>query len=355
MKNRTRLNEIIVGAFVLLAFILLIGMTFVIKGSTGPGSYELLIEYEDVVGLDIGSPVLVAGFRRGQVVDMQAELNRGGKPTVIVKVRVAPTIPIYKDASAALKQQGFIGDKQIEIDPGTQSAGEVGKRDTIKGIAFYDFTKAFDGTGAMIEDLHATIRNLKTITSDEGRLAKVDEVLANLASSTRRMDAMLEQNETGLREAIANVRQLSERSVAVAERADQVMVNAETIMGEVSEEVSTTLSEFRATANSIRQRLDGVLERAESVGTNADLLLADGRVELERMSKTLRETSENLNALLGDINAGRGTVGRLVKDPRPFEDLQESMAALRKALLETQDSFYDRTLPYRAGQPVSQP
>jgi phospholipid/cholesterol/gamma-HCH transport system substrate-binding protein len=340
MMQRSQRNEIIVGLFVLLAFVVLLAMTFVIKGSTGPGSYRLQISYDDVAGLDIGSPVFVSGFRRGQVVDMEAAKNEEGNTVVIVTARISPTIPIYKNARAYLRQQGFIGDKQIEIDPGTPEAGKASRTEMIVGVPFRDFTTAFDNVGGVITDLQATMTKVREITTDPERLAKIDTILTNLASSTERLDAMLAENRESLRASLANIETVSARSVEVADRADAILTDA----GAAVQEMRTAVNQAVA---DLRTRMESLMQRADTIGANTDALLVDGRRELERVSENLRVTTENVNRVLEDVRSGKGTVGRLVNDPRPFDDLQESIAALRAVLMQQQDSFYDRTLPYR--------
>jgi phospholipid/cholesterol/gamma-HCH transport system substrate-binding protein len=336
--TQSRKNEITVGVFVLLSFVGLFCLTFVIQGSTGMDPYRLRTQYPNVSGLEIGSPVLVQGFRTGRVVEMTPGSTINGKSTVIVVCEIARTIPIYKNATVNLVQQGFIGDKRLEVDPGTKDAGEVLKDDLIKGIPPSDLNELFKKGEQMMEDLSVTLANVREITSDKERLKKIDDTIANINKSSSELKAIIEENRANVNTTVTNVKDLTEKGNAIAERTDRILNDAETVV-----------ADFKKNAQQVTEKVDKILAKADEAGTNANELLTSSKKEVEELSDSLQATSKSLNDLLGDLNAGKGTVGMLLKDPRPFEDLQQSVAALRRVLLEEQNDYYDRRIPYRGG------
>lgn len=335
MKQSQR-NELIVGAFVLVAGAALFGLTFIIQGSTGMNPYVVNVEFANVSGLEIGSPVLVQGFRTGRVAEMLPGRKDTGEATVVVVTKIARTIPIYKNAKVSLVQQGFIGDKRLEIDPGTEDAGEVVDGETLGSIPPTDLTELFKKGERMMEDLRVTLANVRQITSDQERLKKIDTAIANISDSTTELKSIIEENRENVRLAVSNVQDLSAKGNRIAERADQLLGNADEAM-----------AEFRKSTQDLTKKVDSLLAQADGVGTNANDLLVSSREQVEDVSESLQTTSDSLNKLISELNQGKGTVGMLLKDPRPFEDLQESISAVRKMLLEEQNDLYDHRLPYR--------
>lgn len=342
----SRKSELIVGAFVLLSFMTLMLMSFLIKGGTGPGSYQIRMQYRDVSGLDIGSPVLVSGFRTGQVSRMDATFDQDGNPAVIVTARVGRTIPIYQDAVATMNQQGFIGDKQIEIDPGTPEAGEIERNQMIEARPFSVLTQFLPGGEESFEDVQAILASIREIMADRERLDTIDTVLANLSHATEEITLLVRENRQTLNSTLANVEELSERSLKVAENADHFLENANSQIETFGAELEVLVAEFRETNSQLQTRLNTIGDQAERVGTNAESFLEESRREMEKISRNLTESSDRINQMLREASEGEGTIGMLLRDPRPFNDLQESIAALRGVLLRERETVHDRSVPY---------
>ncbi len=347
MLKRCWKNEIIVGTFVLLALIVLIGMTFIIRGTTGLNPYVVEVEYRNVAGLEIGSPVLVQGFRTGRVSSMEAGLTEDGQPTVVVVATVSRTIPIYRDARASLMQQGFIGDKRLEIDPGTPAAGEIESGARIEGELPTELADLFEEGREMMENLNVSILRVRAILEDQERLEEIDATIRGLRSSTEELQAMIEENRAAIRTATANVQDLSTRGLDLAERAERILENTEGFVDEMSSEALAAMAELRESSRDLTRRADALLADAGEIGENANLLLDTTRAEVSALSESLQTTSRSINRLIESVEAGEGTVGQLFTDPRPFEDLQRSISALRGLLDDTEHRPYDTTIRYR--------
>lgn len=345
--QRSHKNEAIVGLFTLIAIGVLLAMTFIIRGSTGLNPYRVRTTFPNVAGLEIGSPVLVQGFRLGRVVEMLPGTNEDGDSNVIVVMNIARTIPIYEDARVYLVQQGFIGDKRLEIDPGNSRAGEINDGFVLNGVPPADLQELFAKAGEMLDDLSVTLKNVRQFTSDESRIAQIDDTLRNINDSTSKLNAILEENRTSIRTTTENVEELSRRTIALSEQANSVLVQAEENIAQIGDSARTLVADFNSTRLELEARLKTIVERADSVGENANELLITSREEVEDISRILQRTARTLDELLVEVNRGEGTVGRLIKDPQPFEDLSTAIAGMRRVLQQEDQSFYSQRIPYR--------
>lgn len=348
---KSRRNEIIVGAFVLFALGVLIGMTFLIRGSLGMNPYTVEVEYENVAGLEIGSPVLVQGFRTGRVTSMEAGLTEDGEPTVIVICRISRDIPIYRDAQARLMQQGFIGDKRIEIHPGSPGAGEIESATRITGIPSTEMTDLFDEGAVIVDNINAILLHARELLEDETRLAQIDDTLRNLNESSRQINEMIAENRAALRSATANVEDITRQAGELTARLDSILDNAESRVDAIGEESLAAVTELRQSSTDLTRRANALLDDATRVGRNADALLGTTREEVTALSASLQETSRSLNRLLGRVEAGEGTIGQLLADPRPFQDLQSTIARVRGLLDDSESRPYDTRIRYH-GAPL---
>jgi phospholipid/cholesterol/gamma-HCH transport system substrate-binding protein len=115
MKKYTM--ETVVGIFVTLGLIC-IGYMTVKLGNVhilGDDSYPLIAKFTSASGLKIGNPVNILGIEVGRV--EQISMDQANQKAV-VQIRIKNGIKVYDDAIAAIKNEGLIGDKYMNIDPG---------------------------------------------------------------------------------------------------------------------------------------------------------------------------------------------------------------------------------------------
>jgi len=109
--------ETIVGIFVIFGLIF-VGYMTVKLGKVdfwGNNSYSLIAKFTTVTGLRIGSPVNILGIDVGRVEKITMDQ---ANQKAVVEIKIKKDIKIYDDAIAAIKTEGMIGDKYLDIDPG---------------------------------------------------------------------------------------------------------------------------------------------------------------------------------------------------------------------------------------------
>ena len=106
----------LVGILVLIGIILLFYMSFRIGrfGAFGQQGYDISVTLNNANGLDPRSPVQIAGIEVGRIKTIKLD---GYKANVTLLIKKGIKIPV--DSKAAVKTQGTLGDKYVEIIPGT--------------------------------------------------------------------------------------------------------------------------------------------------------------------------------------------------------------------------------------------
>jgi phospholipid/cholesterol/gamma-HCH transport system substrate-binding protein len=341
--RQNRQNEIIVGLFVITALAVLFVMTFLIRGNTGMKPYLITTDFPNVSGLEKSSPVLVSGFRLGRVVTMRPGKKEDGTPTVIVHVRIARTIPIYKNATVDLVQQGFIGDKQLEIDPGTADSGEIENGDHLIGVPPETMGEVYEEARKVMAELQETLVAIREFATDQERLDKIDRTINNIHESTERFDTILADNEKSIKEIVRNVNEASRNTRDVAEKLDELMENVEEKISDVGDEAQGAIQDIRKSTQKIADRADKILDQTNGISDNANELLVTSRQEVQELSTSLQQTSDSLNKIFDRLNAGEGTIGQLLNDTQPLEEFRESLNSLKGFLYESGDPFFSET------------
>ena len=125
----------------------------------------------------------------------------------------------------------------------------------------------------------------------EQNAANIEGTMSHLNSITGSVNGMLLSQRANLESAVANLTRFSEMLGENSPRMDSIILN---------------LSNFT------------------------------DQIQRENLAGALDSTLMNLNAILARVNAGEGTVGQLVSDPRLYESLNEATANLASLLANLQ-------------------
>jgi len=112
--------------------------------------------------------------------------------------------------------------------------------------------------------------------------------------------------------ALANLRQTSERL-------DRTLIEVESLVSSEKPMVSATVSNFQAfsaTLTPLSAQVGALVSHADSLLVRADSLISTNESSLREALGGLRDASLSVRDITQDLQAGRGAVGALLKDPK---------------------------------------
>ena len=142
--SRTERREFATGALATLVIVaILIGSAMANRRSEGAtGAFQVTAAFVRVDGINVGSPVRVAGMEIGKVAKMRLdEQNRA-----VLTLEFPQALDLSEDSSAAIQTDGLFGSKFVEVQPG-------GAEDLIKSGGRISYVQ----DSVILEDLIATI------------------------------------------------------------------------------------------------------------------------------------------------------------------------------------------------------
>jgi phospholipid/cholesterol/gamma-HCH transport system substrate-binding protein len=173
-------KEVRLGIFVVLTLAILFGGVFLI-GNTETlfkPTYRVKAEFQTVAGLSNGADVRVGGIHEGTVRNIALPKQPDGKVTVVMDLQRATRDIVKKDSLAAIKSEGLLGDKYIEVSFGSKEAERLKNGETIGSEPPLDISdllsktnQILDTTKTAMEGAQETVDNLQSITSkiDHGK------------------------------------------------------------------------------------------------------------------------------------------------------------------------------------------
>ena len=135
MKTEAKVGLLFIGSLVLIAiFAYYMGLF-----NPFSSSYQLNVMYNYAGGLEEGSPVRVMGIKVGKVkkieFDSQFKMPNGGevKLRILISIEKKAWTSIRKDSQFFINLSGVIGEKFLEISPGSEAAPPFQNNDVVRG------------------------------------------------------------------------------------------------------------------------------------------------------------------------------------------------------------------------------
>ena len=312
MRRSTPLTweELRVGLLALASLVLLAaGIVFIGRvGHVFGERYRLVTFMQSGAGLTPGAAVQLAGQNVGQVerIDwIEPDERPPSGATVALSLAVNREVQeqIRADSRARLRTQGLLGDRVVDIRPGSSGTRVLEPGDTLRASEPLDYQEILEKASGAVTELSELTRSLEELTrgalQGEGSLGRLvtDETLyrrlTGLSAELERFLARTSEGEGSLGQLMTD-RRLYDRLVALTTSLDSV--SARVARGEGTLGRLVTDDSLYAELTSVAARSDSLLRRLERGEGSAGRLMEDERL-YEEMLKTLTD----FNALLAAI------------------------------------------------------
>jgi phospholipid/cholesterol/gamma-HCH transport system substrate-binding protein len=350
-------TELKVGVFVLLGLGVLGYLSLNVSDAPtqSSGGITVTAYFDNVAGLVRGAEVRAAGVRVGRVQGI--ELERG---KARVELELFPGVKLPRDSQASISSLGLLGEKYVEIKPGTfdlqpggtptaragaggAGGGQGGGADVevrVGGGALREGdvivvqpTRGLEEIGNLASEIGDDVkiivgevrravgeaednRVLAILASLERFSASLERVVAqnergierivgNVEQSTETLRELLAQNRQNVDRSLGNVASITERMDRLLERNDESVTALVGNLRELSGALRETLSENREaigeTIGNVRSTSAALDERLPQVLSRLDSVMA-------RVDRLLEHNSEGISASVTNVRAATGQV-----------------------------------------------
>jgi len=254
--------------------------------------------FQNVNGLVSGSPVWMAGVEVGNVKSVKfVHLDSLRQIKVICRVKKSVWVGLTQDAGVQLGTIGFVGDKFLEIVPGTIGKPPIEEMGVVRtlhvgsaGEMFKAGEEAMDNAATVIQELDTMLTRMNRGDGTLGRLANDEELytgMTKLIGNLTKLVGSLEANQ--------------ERLVASIEKTSDALSD---VSGQVSKNTGT---------------LGKVIN---------DPALYDN----------LTATSAQLDSIMLKINSAEGTLGLFVNDTALYSEFTNLMVRVGNLVTDIEEN-----------------
>ena len=255
-----------------------------LKGKDLFTNYKTLyVVYDNVEGLAASAPVTINGLVVGKVTAITIQNNTG---KLQVELQIKSDFPISKSSQVAIYEPGLIGGKQIQIIPNFEDKNLAVTGDTLNG-------EVKKGLTTLVGDQLAPLQD------------KVEKMIVNADLLINNLNSILDtKTKENLKGSIANLNQ--------------------------------TLAEFNGAAKNInaiivsnKENLNGTLKNFNKV-SNDFTMISDSlsKANIGKMVSSLEKTLVNVDKLMSEVQSGKGTIGKMMKDESLYNNLDKTSKEL---------------------------
>lgn len=280
-------KEIKTAVLVIVSIFLFIwGYNFLKGKDLFDSTTRVYVVYDNVAGLVNSAPVTLNGLAIGKVNSITIQPD--GK--LLVEMQINTDFPISKSSIAEIYDSGLVGGRQIAIKPNFQDKNYIKSGDYLKASSKLGLT---DALAQQLEPLQYKVQKL--LDNADVLFTNVNEIL----------DEKTKQN---LKNSISELKKtLSEFS-------------------EVSKNINGLVADNKPKLNSMISNFD---KTVANFSTMSDSLVS---ANLGQTVRNLEKTLVNVDKIMTDIEQGKGTMGKLMKDDAMYTNFTNTSKELELLL-----------------------
>jgi phospholipid/cholesterol/gamma-HCH transport system substrate-binding protein len=300
--------------------------------------------YENVAGIEPSSPVVLNGYKIGQVKDVHIFEEDQTKIIIVLNIN-DEHVSIPKDSEFQIYDSDLFGGKAIRLILGDSSVFAMNK-DTLIGSLALGLTESIkqeiEPLKAKTSELFSTLDSMMTklnLAMQDPRtkeipmlFADIQETLRNLKTSTGNFSSVMDAGGPRLLEILNNAQSISENLKANNQKLSKVIGNFETISDSISKaNIGATITKVNHAVNGLQQFVDDVNQGKGSLGK---------LTQSEALHNELVAASKSLNLLIDDINKNPkkyvhfSVIGRKDADGFSDKELEQIRSEINKLKIE---------------------
>lgn len=281
-------REIKTAILVISAILLFIWGYSFLKGRDLFNSYTTLYaEYDSVEGLSPSAPVTINGLVIGKIEQITIDPNTG---KLLVEMQIKTDFPISKKSLATIYEPGFIGGKQIAIEPDFSDKTTIEQGDKLVGNVRLGMTESLSKKLVPLQD-------------------KIEKLLVNADNMLTSVNTILDKNtQENIKKSLAELSKTMEQF-------HQASAGVNSLIADNKTQIKGMVANFNKVSGNFSKISDSI-----------------NKADLGKTIKSLNTTLAKVNGIMAGLEAGNGSMGKMLKDDAFYTNLSKTSKELELLL-----------------------
>lgn len=281
-------KKIKVGLFIVAGFVMFVVAIFVLGGKDNlfTPTFNLKSEFESVAGLKSGSSVRLNGIVVGKVDGVDIETSQ----KVLVSMTLEKSIQkfVKKDSKVTIGSDGLVGNKVIDITPGTPGAPEIMDGEMLASIKPVEVADIMNSLKESSDNASDVTKDLSEIT---GKVNSGQGTLGQLVNN----DTLYRSIDTTFRSFASYSGQLNVVFGKITNTVDNVSGDLDKLTTEINK-ITKDISEIVRKMNS-NESIVGTLLTDTSFANNLKELMLNANMTTQNLENGSFSFAQNMEAL----------------------------------------------------------
>lgn len=278
-----RRSEVGAGIFILVSFIILAFMIFAVSDIQSlfkkKKEIKVLFQYSD--GIEKNAPVRYSGIKIGKVTNIRMAPEFGDK--VELTLSIYHDAIIKEDTRAAIKTQGLVGDKYVELSGGSPQMSVLEPGKLLIGEESFkleDLTKAglelVTKMKGIANNIDRIANNIDRMTGDPATTASIKTILHNLQDTSANLEVMTSSKDEvaqGLKNLPEMLKKLEDLTTVILKKLEDSSTNLKAVTEKTDTMLGDNKKKIDDTLDNIKQMTQNLKETSEDVKSHPWKLL----------------------------------------------------------------------------------
>ncbi len=278
-----RRSEVGAGIFILVSFIILALMIFAVSDIQSlfkkKKEIKVLFQYSD--GIEKNAPVRYSGIKIGKVTNIRMAPEFGDK--VELTLSIYRYAIIKEDTRAAIKTQGLVGDKYVELSGGSPQMSVLEPGKLLIGEESFkleDLTKAglelVTKMKGIANNIDRIANNIDRMTGDPATTASIKTILHNLQDTSANLEVMTSSKDEvaqGLKNLPEMLKKLEDLTTVILKKLEDSSTNLKAVTEKTDTMLGDNKKKIDDTLDNIKQMTQNLKETSEDVKSHPWKLL----------------------------------------------------------------------------------
>lgn len=321
-----------VGLFVLLGIILLVYMSMRIGGIKfgRAEGYLLTVNFDSAAGLDKDASVRVAGVEVGRVKEISLQ---DSKAHLVLEIR--PGIKVRKDFTAVLTTKGLLGEKYLELIPGSPGAPLLKEGDEItRTTSYVDMDRLLTILSDVSKDIKGVTESLNKVLGGPEGEQTLKNIIKNIEEISFRVNSIVSKNDEKLGNIMKN---LDEFTALLKNDGPELSSNLKLAIKNLNEGLVKTSGSLNQMIEENRGNLKEGVENLKVASMRLQEAMENVNKVTKEIGPGIADTVNSVGSIAKKIDRGEGTIGKLINDDTFHENINKTVAGINSYIERTEN------------------